>query len=106
MQRNESANQETLFFKIRISICKRKLVERVTCFTQLGSDLKIELKPEFAFKSKSKGTHLTSPKGVYYQWTPKGSYQIEQILGMFDRLPNRFNTFTEQFFAILVTKSI
>ena len=76
--------------------------ERVTCFTQLCSDPKIELKPEFAFKGKGTRTHLTPPKDVHYQWDPKGSYRIEQILGMIDKLPNRFNMFTEQSFAMYV----
>ena len=51
------------------------------------------------FKGKGKRTHLTPPKVVHYQWAPKGSYRTEQILGMIDKLPNRFNMFTEQFFA-------
>ena len=61
--------------------------KRVTCFTQLRSYLKIELKPEFVFKGKGTGTHLTPPKGVHYQWAPKGSYRIEQISRMIDKLP-------------------
>ena len=32
----------------------------------------------------------------------KGSYRIKQILSMIDKLPNRFNMFTEQSFAIYV----
>ena len=51
------------------------------------------------FKGKGTGTHLTPPKGVHYQWAPKGSYRIEQFLGM---IVNRFNMFTEQSFAIYV----
>ena len=75
---------------------------RATCFTQLCSDLEIELKPEFVFKGEGTGTHLNLPKGVDRQLAPKGSYRIEQILGMIDKLPNRFNMFTEQYFAIYV----
>ena len=69
--------------------------EKVTCFTQLCSDPKIKLKAEFVFKGKGTRTHLTPPKSVHYQWTPKGSYRI-------DKLPNRFNMFTEQSFGIYV----
>ena len=69
--------------------------ERVTCFTQLCSDLKIELEPEFVFKCKGTRTQLTPPKGVHYQWAPKGSCRIEQSFGMIDKLPNRFNMITE-----------
>ena len=54
------------------------------------------------FKGKGSRTPFTPPKGVHYQWAPKGSYRIEQILGMIDNLPNRFNMFTEQSFAIYV----
>ena len=54
------------------------------------------------FKGKGTRTHHTSPKGVHHQWAPKGSYRIEQILGMIVKLPNRLNMFTEQFFAICV----
>ena len=76
--------------------------ERVTCLTQLCSDPKSELKPEFVFRAKGTRTHLTPPKGVHYQWAPKGSYQIEQILGVINKLPNQFSMFTEQSFAIYV----
>ena len=100
---NESASQKTLFLKSEEVFVKENYLfsrERVNCFTQLFNDPKTELKPEFVFKSKDTRTHLTPPKGVHYQWAPKGSYRNEQILGMIDTLPNRFNTFTEQSFAI------
>ena len=54
------------------------------------------------FKAKGTRTHLTPPKGVHYQWSPKGSYRIEQILGVIDKLPNRFNMFTKQSFAMYI----
>ena len=54
------------------------------------------------FKGKGRRTHLTPPKGVHYQWAPKGSYGIEQILGMIDKLPKQFNMFTEHSFPIYV----
>ena len=76
--------------------------ERVTCFTQLCSDPKVQLKPEFVFKDKGTWTHLTPPEGVIFCWSPKGSYRIEQILDMIDSLPNWFNMFTQQKFAIYV----
>ena len=69
--------------------------EKVTYFTQLCSDPKIKPKAEFVFKGKVTRTHLTPPKSVHYQWAPKGSYRI-------DKLPNRFNMFTEQSFRIYV----
>ena len=76
--------------------------ERVPCLTQLCSDPKIQLKPEFVFKVIGTRTHLTPPKAVHNQWTPKWSYRIEQILDMIDKLPNRFNIITEQSIAIYV----
>ena len=98
LHRNESASQKTLSLKSEKVFVKENYMfsrERVTCFKQFCSDPKIELKPEFVFKSKGTRTHLTPPKGVHYQWAPKGSYQTEQILGMIDKLPNRFIMFTE-----------
>ena len=106
LHRNQSESQKTLSLKSEEVFVKENYMlsrERVTCFTQqLCSDPKIELKPEFVFKGKRTRAHLTPPKGVHYQWAPKGSYRIEQILGMTDKLPNRFNMFTEQSFAIYV----
>ena len=105
LHRNESPSQKTLSLKSEEVFVKENYMlsrERVTCFTQLCSDPKIELKPEFVFKGKGTRTHLTPAKGAHYQWAPKGSYRIEQILGMVDKLPNRFNMFTEQSFAIYV----
>ena len=60
------------------------------------------MKPEFVFKGEGARTHLTPPEGVNYQWAPKGSYRIEQILDMIKQLPNRFNMFTEKGYAIYV----
>ena len=54
------------------------------------------------FKVKGTRTYLTPPKGVRYQWAPKRSYRIEQILGMIDKLPNQFNIITDQSFGIYV----
>ena len=78
------------------------LRERVTCFTQLCSDPKVTLLPEFVFKGKGTAIHLVFPKGVNYQWAPKGSYRIEQMLDMIKKLPNRLNLLTEKGFAIYV----
>ena len=51
--------------------------ERATCFTQLCSDPKVDLKPEFVFKGKVTRTHLTPRERVDYQWAPKVSNRIE-----------------------------
>ena len=102
---NESAGQKTLSLKSEETFIKENYMlsrERVTCFTQLRSDPKVDLKPEFVFKGKGTRTHLTPPEGVSYQWAPKGSYRIEQLLDMVKQLPNRFNMFTEKGNAIFV----
>ena len=105
LHRNESAGQKTLSLKSEEAFVKENYMlsrEKVTCFTQLCSDPKVDLKPKFVFKGKGIQTHLTSPEGVNYQWVPKGSYRIEQILDMIEQLPNRFNMFTEKWYAIYV----
>ena len=68
LNRNENASQKTLSLKSEDVFVKENYMlsrERVTCFTQLCSDLKIELKPKFVFKGKDTRTHLTPPKGVH-----------------------------------------
>ena len=102
LHRNESAGQKTLSLKSEETFVKENYMlsrERVTCFTQLCSDPRIDLKPEFVFKGKGTRTHLTPPEGVNYEWVPKGSYRNEQILDMIKQLPNRFNMFTEKGYA-------
>ena len=39
---------------------------------------------------------------MHYQWTPKGSYLLEQMLKTISHLPNRFNMFTPKKYAIYV----
>ena len=56
--------------------------ERVTCFTQLCSEPNLTLLPEFIFKGKGSATHLVCTEGVNYEWAAKGSYLIEQMVGM------------------------
>ena len=77
LHRNESASQETLSLK-----SKEVFVKETTFGPK--TELKAELKPKFVFKGKGTRTHVTPPKGVHYQWAPKGSYRIEQILCVID----------------------
>ena len=103
LHRKESASQRTLSLKSETVFVKENYMlsrERVTCFTQVCSDLQIKLLPEFVFKGRGTRTQLQPPPGVTYQWAPRGSYRIEQILSMIKQLPNRFNMFTEKGFAI------
>ena len=67
LHRNESASQKTLSLKSEEVFVKENYMlsrERVTCFTQLCSDPKVKLKPEFVFKGK--GTqHILYLQKVY-----------------------------------------
>ena len=45
---------------------------------------------------------LTTPSNIHYQWAPKGSYCLEQLLETIKHLPNRFNIFSHANFAIYV----
>ena len=104
LHRNESASRKALSLKSEVFVKENYMFsrERIACFTQFCSDPKIELKSGFVSKGNGTRTHLTPPKSVHYQWAPKGFYRIEQNLGMTDKLPNRFNMFTEQSFRIYV----
>ena len=76
---NKSASQKTLSLKSEEAFVKENYMlsrERFTCFTQLFSDPKIELKSQFMFKGKGTRTHLTPPKSAHYQLGTKGSYRI------------------------------
>ena len=93
LHRNKGAGQKTVTLKSEEAFAKVKYMlsrERVTCFVQLWSNPKGDLKPELLIESKGTQTHLTPPEGVNYQSVPKGSYRIEQILDMIKQLPNRF----------------
>ena len=68
LHRNESVSQKILSLKSEEAFVKENYAlsrERVTCFTQLFSDPKTELKPEFVFKGKGTRTHLTPPKSEH-----------------------------------------
>ena len=52
---NESAGQKMFSLKSEKTFIKENYMlsrERLTCFTQLCSDPKVDLKPEFVFKGK------------------------------------------------------
>jgi len=70
----------------------------VTVYTQIASDPSVKLLPEF-FKGKGTRTKVNPPKGMHYQWAPKGSYRLDQMLKTISHLPNRFNMFTPQNYA-------
>ena len=76
--------------------------ERVTVYTQVSSDPDLTLKPDFIFKGKGTKTSLHPPDGIKYNWAPKGSYRLEQMLYTITNLPNRYNIFTPKNYAIYV----
>ena len=76
--------------------------ERVTVFTQVTNKESIKLDPEFVFKGKGTRTKVSVPDSVKYQWSPSGSYRIDQMLETISHLPNRYNPFTQKDFAIYV----
>ena len=54
------------------------------------------------FKGKGTRTNVNGPDGMEYQWTPKGSYRLEQMLKTISHLPNCYNMFTPKNYAIYV----
>ena len=106
LHRNESSGQATLNFKNNETFVKENhhlSRERVTVFTQIASDANVKLPPEFVFKGTGKRPpQLAPPPGIKYQWAPKGSYRLEQLVETINHLPNRFNMFSHQNFAIYV----
>ena len=105
LHKNESASQKTRNFTGMDTYVKENYNlsrERITVFTQLCSDPGVILKPEFVFKGKGTRTVLHPPKGIKFNWAPKGSYRLEQMLRTISNLPNRFNIFTPKNYAIYV----
>ena len=103
LHRNKSLSQKTHFLKLETVFVKENYMlsrEEVTWFTQLYSDPKVTLLPEFVFKGKGSRTHQVPQEGANYPWAPKGLYLTEQMLGIIKKLPNRFYMFTEKGFAI------
>ena len=76
--------------------------ERVTVYTQVANDSSIKLLPEFVFKGKGTRTKVNAPENMHYQWAPKGSYRLEEMLKTIFYLPNRLNMFTPRNCAIYV----
>ena len=105
LHRNESSQQKTLTFKGEDTFVKENYMlspERATVFTQVPSQEKINLNPEFVFKGIGTRTKVSVPDTVKYQWSVSGSYRIDQMLKTISNLPNRYNPFTPRDFAIYV----
>ena len=68
IQKKLSLKSETAFVKENYMLSR----ERVSCFTQLCSDPKVTLLPEFVFKGKVTKTNVVPPEDVNYQRALKG----------------------------------
>ena len=105
LHRNESSTQKTLNFTGLDTYVKENYSlsrERITVYTQVCSDPKVSLKPEFVFKGKGVRVKLNPPQDVKFQWAPKGSYRLEHMQSTIANLPNRHNIFTHQNYGIYV----
>ena len=105
LHRNESAFQRTLNFTGLDTYVKENYLlarDRATVYTQVANDSSIKLLPEFVFKGKGTRTKVNAPKNMHYQWAPKGSYHLQEMLKTISHLPNRFNMFTPKKYAIYV----
>ena len=71
-------------------------------YTQVANGSSIKLLPEFVFKGKGTRTKVNAPENMHYQWAPKGSYRLEEMLKTIFYLPNRLNMFTPRNCAIYV----
>ena len=106
LHRNESSGQATLSFKNKEVFIKGNhhlSRELVTVVTQIATDGGVVLYPEFMFKGTGKRPpKLTTPPNVHYQWAPKDSYHLQQLLETMKHLQNHFNIFSHSNFAIYV----
>ena len=106
MHRNKSSGQATLRFKNTEVFIKENhylSIEHVTLSVQIATDGGVDLYPEFVSKRTGKRPpKLTTLPNVHYQWPPKGSYCLEQLLETIKHLPNCFSIFSHSNFAIYV----
>ena len=78
-------------------------MERTNAFTQIAFNPNVVLPLEFVFTSTGRRLpKLSPPNGVKYHWAPKGSYHLESLLESIKKLPNRFNMFSHENFAISI----
>ena len=45
---------------------------------------------------------MNAPENMHYQWAPKGSYRLNQMLKTISHLPNRFNMSARKNYMIYV----
>ena len=93
LHRNESSSQKTLNFKGEETFVKENHM--------LCSDSKFYT-PEFVFKGKGTRTKINIEEDIKFQWSPSGSYRLDQLLKTISNLPNRYHPFTQKDYAIYV----
>ena len=105
LHRNESLSQKIMSitgFDAYVKENHNLSRERVTVYNKVSGDPNVKLNPEFVFKGKDTRTTLNPPKGIKFQWAPKGSYRLDHMLKTIENLPNCFNSFTPKIYAISV----
>ena len=80
LHRNESSQQKILTFKGEDTFVKENYMlsrKGAMVFTQVSSQEKIKLNPEFVFKGIGTQTTVSVPDTLKYQWSAGGSYRID-----------------------------
>ena len=75
--------------------------ESVPVFTQVNSNSKFYTL-EFVFKGKGTCTKINVEEDIKFQWSPSGSYRLDELLKTIDNPPNRYHPFTQKDYAIYV----
>ena len=104
LHRNESSSQKTLNFKSEETFVKENHMpsrERVIVFTLVSSDSKFYT-PEFVFKGKATRTKINVEEDIKFQWSPSGSYRLDQLLKTISNLLTCYHPFTQKDYAVYV----
>ena len=97
-------NKSSLTFKGEETFVKENHMlsrEIVTVFIQVSTDSKFYT-PEFVFKGKGTCTNSNIEEDFKFQWSPSGSYRLDQLLKTINNLPNCYHPFTQKDYAIYV----
>ena len=97
LHRNECASQRTLNFtgldtyvKENYSLARER---DSNCVCTSSKRLFNQTITWICIQGKRKRTKVNAPENVHYQWAPKGSYRLKQMLKTISHLANRFNMF-------------
>ena len=106
IHRNESAGENTMTLKNHQVYVKENHMlsrERATVFTQVSTDSKAQMPmPEILFKGKGKRIKVNPPQDMNVQFAVKGSYRLENILEMVNKLKNQHNVFSHKDYALYI----